>query len=108
MAVFMVEKYVVKPDKQGEFMEFGKKYVAWTKERPELFKEVKSYKIFAQVLGGNWGGYVEMWEFENLADCEKCMTRVMQDNEFMTKIYPEFAGFVVPATHSIDIWSSVT
>jgi len=107
MTVFMVETYVVKPDKLGEFMEFGKKYFEWKEKRPELFKEVKSYKMFVQMLGGNFGGYVEMWEFENMADCEKCMNRMMQDKEFMTKIYPEFASFVVPATHSINIWSSV-
>jgi hypothetical protein len=107
MAVFMVETYVVKPDKLGEFMEFGKKYIAWTKKRPDLFKEVKSWKLFAQVLGGNFGGYVEMWEFENLATGEKTMNTMMQDKEFMTTIYSEFASLLVPATHSINIWNSV-
>ena len=107
MAVFMVETYVVKPDKQEEFREFCKKYVEWTKKRPDLFKEVKSWKLFAQVLGGNFGGYVEMWEFENLADGEKAMNRMMQDKEFITTIYSEFANLLVPATHTINIWNSV-
>ena len=107
MAVFMVETYVVKPDKQEEFREFGKKYVEWTKKRSDLFKEVKSWKLFAQVLGGNCGGYVEMWEFENLADGEKAMNRMMQDKEFTTTIYSEFASLLVSATHTINIWNSV-
>jgi len=107
MAVFMVETYVIKPDKQAEFVEFGKKYVEWTKKRQDLFKEVKSWKLFAQVLGGNFGGYVEMWEFENLADGEKAMNRMMQDKEFIMTIIPEFASLIVPATHTINIWNSV-
>jgi len=107
MPVFMVETYVIKPEKQAEFMAFVKKYLEWKGKHPQLFKEVKSYKMFAQVLGGNYGGYVEMWEFENMAECEKCMNRVMQDNEFLTAIYLEFTSHIVPATHTINIWQSV-
>jgi len=107
MTVFMVETYVVKPEKQTEFTAWLKKYFTWIEKHPQLFKEVKSHKMFAQVFGGNWGGYVEMWEFENSADCEKCMNRAMQDKEFMTIIHVEFAAFVVPATHSISIWNPV-
>ena len=107
MVVFMVETYVVKPEKQAEFMAFVKKYLKWKDKHARLFKEVKSFKIFAQVLGGNFGGYVEMWEFENMAECEKCMNRVMQDKGFVTTIYAEFNSHVVPATHSINIWQSV-
>lgn len=77
------------------------------KKRPDLFKEVKSWKLFVQVLGGSFGGYVEMWEFDNMADGEKAMNRMMQDKEFMTAIYPEFASLLVPATHTISIWNPV-
>jgi len=48
-----------------------------------------------------------MWEFENMAECEKCMNRAMQDKEFLTAIYLEFTSHIVPATHSINIWQSV-
>jgi hypothetical protein len=106
MAVFMVETYIIKPDKLGEFTAFVKKFETWMKKRPDLFKEVKSHKLFSHMLGGNWGGYVEMWEFENLADCEKCFNRVMQ-SDYMTTLYPEYASLEVPATHSINIWNSV-
>ena len=106
MTIFMVETYVVKPDKQQEFMEFAKKYIEWKEKHPALFKEVKSYKMFAQMLGGNFGGFVEMWEFEDLANGEKCMNRMMQDKEFMTKLYLEYVNLIVPATHLISIWNS--
>lgn len=106
MTVFMVETYVVKPEKLAEFTAWAKKFFEWKETHPQLFKEVKSYKMFAQVLGGNWGGQVEMWEFENLAECEKWMNRIMQ-SEWMVTLYPEFVALVAPATHSMCIWNPV-
>jgi len=104
MTVFGVETYVIKPEKQAEFMAYKRK---WKNFFAKWLKEVKSYKMFAQMLGGNWGGYVEMWEFENLAELEKFFNRVMQ-SDYMTKLYPEFASLIVPATYSINVWNSVT
>jgi len=109
MTVFLVETYVIKPEKQAEFVAYKekwKKFFAFEKH-PQLFKEVKSHKMFAQVLGGNFNGYVEMWEFENIADCEKFFNKVMQ-SDYTTKLYPEFASLEVPATRSMNIWNSVT
>jgi hypothetical protein len=107
MTVFLVDTYVIKPDKLSEFTAFLKKYTEWEKKRLDLTKEVKSHKIFSHMLGGKWGGYVEMWEFENLADLEKFMNRVMQDQEWLATIYLEAARLIVPASESIDIWNSV-
>ncbi len=50
---------------------------------------VKSYKMFAQMFGGNSGGYVEMWKFENIADLEKFFNKVPQ-SDCMRTFYPEF------------------
>jgi len=106
MTVFMVETYVVKPEKQEEFMAMIKKWVAETKKNKEKYKELKSYKLFAQMFGGSRLGYSEMWEFENLADLEKLLNRLMQDKEFQ-RILSEFVSQIVPATWSINIWNSV-
>jgi hypothetical protein len=103
--VFVVETYVVKPDKLGEYAELAKKYVEWTKKRADLFKEVKSWKLFAHLYGGISGGYVEMWEFENLMDYEKAMNRLMQDKEFMTEFYTKVMAMMVPATYSVNVWN---
>ena len=58
------------------------------------------------MLGGNWGGYVEMWEFENLAACEKFFNKIMK-SDYMTKLNPQFASLVVPAAYSMNVWNSV-
>lgn len=106
MTVFVVETFVVKPEKQAEFMKVSKKYLEWIKKHPQLFKEMKSHKMFAQMFGGNMGGYVEMSEFENLEDCEKCNRRAMQNKEFMTTINAEGMTLIVPGTHSMSTWNS--
>ena len=107
MAVFVVEAYVVKPEKQAEFMAYKKKWKKFFvfKEKP-LLKEVKSHRLFAQLFGGNFDGYVELWEFENLADVEKFFNKMMK-SDYMTKLAPEFVSLVVPGTRSMSIWSSV-
>jgi hypothetical protein len=110
MTVFLVETYVIKPEKQTEFTAYKKKwkkFFAYREGHLARFKEVKSHKMFSQMLGGNFGGYVEMWEFESLADCEKFFNRIMK-SDYMTKLAPEFASLEVPATRSMNIWNSVT
>ncbi|MBM5805341.1 MAG: hypothetical protein FJZ49_04675 [Candidatus Verstraetearchaeota archaeon] len=107
MTVFLVDSYVIKPDKLSEFTAFLKKYTERLKKRPDLTKEVKSHKIFSLMLGGKGCEYVEMWEFENLAEFEKFFNRIMQDKEFTTTLNLESARLIVPASESIEIWSSV-
>jgi hypothetical protein len=102
----MVETFIVTPEKHAEFMTFTKKYFEWIKKNTQLLKEVKSHKMFAQMFGGNWGGYVELWEFENFADCEKCFNRVMQDKKYMTTLYAEVMALIIPGTHSMSTWNS--
>ncbi|HVP17278.1 MAG TPA: hypothetical protein VMT42_07920 [candidate division Zixibacteria bacterium] len=107
MTVFSMETYVVKPDKLSEFTAFVKNYEAYMKKRPELFKELKSHKVFSHLLGGNWGGGAWMGEYENLADLEKNFNKLMGDKEFMTKMFPEWNALIVPGTYSINVWTPV-
>jgi hypothetical protein len=107
MTIFSVETWIVKPDKLGEFPAGVKKWETWVKKHPEVFKEVKSHKVFSHLLGGNWGGYVYMTEFENLADVEKGINKLMK-SDFMTTLYPEFASLIVAGSYSISIWNSVS
>lgn len=71
-----------------------------------MFKEVKSIKFFSHQLGGNYGGYVEMWGFESLADLEKWVNKYRKDKDYTT-FHPEFIALIVPGTYSINIWTPV-
>jgi len=106
MTVFMVETYVVKPEKQGELVSLLQRIAEYKKANPEKFKEMKSKKIFSQLFGGISGRYIEMIEFDNMADAEKYMTREEKDEGFM-KLYHEAMLHIVPATYSMNVWKSV-
>lgn len=108
VGVFVVESYVIKPEKQEDFAAYKrkwKKFFAFEKKLP-LLREVKSHRLFAQLFGGNFDGYVELWEFEGLADVEKFFGKIMK-SDYMTKLAPEFVSLVVPGSRVMSIWSSV-
>jgi lipopolysaccharide/colanic/teichoic acid biosynthesis glycosyltransferase len=106
MTIFLVERFVVKPDKLAEFPTLVNKWKAMVKSRPELFKEMKSYKIYSDQLGGNWGGGTWMTEVESLAELEKAFNKVMGDKEYMTHM-EEWYALIVLGTYSISVWSPV-
>ena len=106
MSVFVVETYVVKLGKQEKLMSLLQRIRKYKEENPERFKEMKSKRIFSQMFGGISDGYIEMNEFDNMADAEKYMTRVSKDKEFV-KLYQEAKLLLVPATYSLNVWKSV-
>jgi len=87
-------------------MSLLKRINEYKKENPERFKEMKSKKIFSQLFGGISGGYIEIIEFDNMADAEKYMARELEDEGFM-KLYQEAMLLLVPATYSMNVWKSV-
>jgi len=106
MSVFVIETYVVKPEKQGEYQSLMRRLLEYKKQNPQLFKEVKSFRLFHQMFGGLAGAYIEMWEFDSIADLEKCWIEESKNEGFM-KIHKEFTLFVEPTTFSINVWSAV-
>jgi hypothetical protein len=104
MTILEVETFVVKPEKQGEVMALWQKILKYIKENPEKVK-AKSTKIFTQVFGGTFGGYVVMSEYDSLADYEKDYA-MMQDETYM-KFFQETQAFIVPGTLSINILSAL-
>jgi len=106
MTVFIVETYVVNPEKEKEFMSVLKKILDHKKKNPGRFKEMKSKKIFSQMFGDVTGKYIEMNEFDSLADAERYLARASKDQEFM-KLYENAKLLLVPATYSETVWTSV-
>lgn len=104
MSVFEVVTYLVKEGKRKEFILLVKDFLKYKKANPKLFKGIKSWKLFEQELGGISGLYIEMWEFENLADMERIMARISGD-EGMKKIHQRFHQLIEHTTFSASIWS---
>jgi hypothetical protein len=110
MTVFVVETYVIKPEKQAELAAYKskwRKFFGYKDGRLLSFKEVKSHRMFSQMLGGNTDGFVEMFEFESLADVEKFSDKLMK-SDYVTKLYPVFISLIVPGSRSMSVWASYT
>ena len=106
MSVFVIETYVVEPGKQEKLMSLLQRIRKYKEENPESFKEMKLKRMFSQMFGGISGGYIEMNEFDNMAEAEKYRTRVSRDKGFM-KLYQEAKLLLVPATYPLNVWKSV-
>jgi len=105
MAIFYVETYMVKPEKQSEFMPLWKKFLKYAKDNPKMFK-FKSGKIFTQMFGGVYGTYVSIIEYGSLADLEKEM-KAGEKDERLLKLMQEFMLLIVPGTYTANIWNFV-
>ena len=107
ITILVVNTWVVKPEKEGEFTKLWQRYLKYIKENPKTFKEVKSLKLFTQMLGGIYGAHVELIEYDSLTDLEKLLTRIFKDKEFM-KVMQEIMLIIEPASYSINVWNAVT
>jgi len=106
MTIFEVGQWVVKPEKQEEFTKWLKRILKYMKDNPKMFKEIKSLKIFTQTFGGIYGAYVELVEYDSLADYERSNKR-MQKDEALAKMNKEFMLLIEPTTLSSNLWTFV-
>lgn len=106
MSTFMVDNYVIRSGKRGEFMAWWQTFLKYKEDHPEVFKGLKSLKLFHREFGGISGSYVDMLEFDSMADLDRVMTRMQQDEQF-SKIGHAFELLYDPAAYSCEIWSSV-
>lgn len=103
-SIFWLNQSVVKSEKMSEYAAWYKKYEAWTQGQPELFKEVKSLKLFNQVIGDSVGSYLEQWEFGSLADMERWLGKYSSNKEAAVW-HQEWMAMIVPGTWSSSIWT---
>jgi hypothetical protein len=106
MSVYLVETYVVKAEKQAEFTPLLNRFIRYKENHPQLFKGLKSWKLYKQDYGGISGLYIEMWEYGSLGDLEKINRKIFKDAG-MKKIATDFHQLVEPTTFSASIWSPV-
>ena len=76
------------------------------KKNKKMFKELKSLKLFTQMFGGVYGAYVELGEYDSVADCDKLFVNLLKDEEWK-KLYQKFISLIETGTYSISIWNAV-
>jgi len=106
VSVLVVETYVVKGEKAGEFAPALEEFLQFRDAHPRLFEGVRSWSLHRQEYGGVAGLYAETWEFEDLAGMEEATARIFADGG-MKRIQEGFHQLVDPATFSTSIWRPV-
>jgi len=106
MNIFLVETYQAKQEKQSAFNKLLKEFVKFRKENPKVFEGLKSWKLLQQEYGGIGNLYIEMWEFENLQEMEKCNARIFGNKE-MKRIQAEFHTLIDSSTFARFVWNKI-
>ena len=106
MGILVVGTMVTKPENRDALLQLWQKFFAYMRKNTELFQEVKSFKVFSQMFGGAANGFVELVEYDSLADYEKLHERLQKDSGYV-KLIQEFLQLVDPATLSEQVWKSV-
>jgi hypothetical protein len=106
MSIFLVETYVVKAERQVEFTPLLNEFLKYKKGQEGLFNGLLSWKLYKQSYGQMAGMYIEIWEYESLAQMELINKRIFEDAG-MKRIQEEFRQLVEPATFSASIWNPV-
>ena len=108
MSDFLVSTYVVKPEKQEEYKAMYRRWLEYKKENPEEAKELepKSRRVFTQTFGDIYGKYMEIYEFDSMADYERFEERVSKNKKY-SKIFENQMVYFVPETVSNSIWNPV-
>jgi hypothetical protein len=107
MSILLVETYVVKVEKQAGFEPLLNQFLDYKKNHQELFKGVLSWRLYKQKYGAVGGMYIELWEYQNLAEMEEINKRIFED-AVMKRINVDFHNLVEPATFSSCIWTAVS
>ena len=101
MTVFVVESYLVKPEKIEQNNVLLQKLARLLKEQPAKFKMVKSYKTYTETFG-TWGYSLEFWEMGDISDWNKIFEMMMKDEE-LKKFPEEFFNLIIPGTHQLHL-----
>lgn len=104
--VFIIETFVVKPEKHSEFESLMRKGLKHMKENPEKYKEMKSWKMYIQTFGTISGAYIGQTEYASLAEFEKLTARLSKDKE-TSKLSQEVNATIDMTTYSMSVWEPV-
>lgn len=106
MGVLVVETYVVRAERLDDFGPALQEFLDFKDGNPELFLGVISWRLWKQEYGGISDMYVEMWEYESLAEMERVSDRIFAD-EGMKRIGRGFHQLVEPTSFTTSIWYPV-
>ncbi len=71
MTVYWVSTYSVRYEKREEFLSAMKKQKEHIAKNRKEFREIKSWRLYTQVYGGSYMSFIDIWEYDSMAACDK-------------------------------------
>jgi len=101
--VYWVSTYSVKPERREEFLAEMKKQKEYITKNRKEFKEIKSWRLYVQVYGGSYLSFIDIWEYDSLAICDKYDSEWMPGGR-LEKFGTAYVNLVESGTMSSLIW----
>jgi hypothetical protein len=96
--------FTAKPGKKEELAGVLKEISQYLRSYPEKFETVKSARLFSRSIGGVYGEYVYIWEFESWADYSEYEKNYGTDETY-AGLMQKLIDLVEPSSHS---WTNLS
>ncbi len=103
MVFVNIGTFSVSPDKRELLLALMKRTSDHMKENPDRFRFVRSHRLYTRSLGGTYGEFVDMWEFESWTGYQEYEKTYASDKAW-GELWAEFMRLVEPSTQS---WTNV-
>ena len=104
MVFVNIGTYTVSQDRREEFLGLMKRISEHMRKNPEVFRPIKSHRLYTREFGGVYGDFVDMWEFENWTEYENYLKTYGSDKAW-AGLWGEVMRLVEPSSHT---WANLT
>jgi hypothetical protein len=106
MTVLYIESWIVKPGFVERHEQLWNSFMRYFRDNPDLFREIKSMRFFAQTSGGSTGEFIQVIEFEDLSKKESLDRRLSSDGVSL-KFHDDLQKLKDQATVKVRLWEQV-
>ncbi len=107
MTILYIKEFVLKPEKDSEFMQLVEEYQKYQKENPDKFKEMKGFGVYRRWLpGGTPWGYAVDWMFDNFEEYGVFIAKYFKEDDW-SKFDRHLVHLVEPSTLNENVFVKV-
>ncbi len=107
MTILYIKEFVLKPEKESEFMKLVGEYQKYQKENPDKFKEMKAFGVYRRYMsGGTPWGYAVDWIFESSEEYSVFIAKYFKEDDW-SNFDRQLVDLIEPATYKENVFITV-
>ncbi len=103
MVFINVGTYSVSQEKREEFLALMKRISDHMRGNPERFEPIKSHRLFTRCFSGQYGEFVDLWEFDDWTRYSEYEKTYATDRTW-GDLWADVMRLVEPSSHS---WANI-